>query len=157
MLQQFHAKATFFCLGKQIELFPKTFATTIQNGHSVGSHSFAHPNGWKTPPKTYVRDVLKGAEKVPGNLFRPPYGRITRTQSTMLKKQFRIVMWSLLSGDFDESNSANNCANAVIKHSRPGSIIVFHDSEKAAPRMLPALNKVLQELTNKGYTFSAIQ
>lgn len=157
LLEKYKARATFFCVGKQIELFPDTFASTIQRGHTVGSHSYSHPNGWKTPTAKYVQDVLTGANKVPGNLFRPPYGRITRSQSAILKKQFRIVMWSLLTGDFDLKQSAQQCADITIKNARPGSIIVFHDSQKAAPRMIPALQQVLNDLSKQNFTFSGIQ
>lgn len=151
-LQRYHAKATFFCIGKNVQTHPELFKRITSEGHRVGNHTQHHLNGWKTPVSEYLADTATAASVIPGNLFRPPYGRIKKEQAKALK-DYRIIMWDVLSGDFDTRISGEKCAHHVIWNARPGSIIVFHDSEKAFPRLEYALPAVLAYFSMQGYTF----
>ena len=163
-LDKYNAKATFFCLGKNIELNPDIFKRITGNGHSIGNHTYDHLNGWKTPNKDYVNSILKTAEIIdqligPNNskLFRPPYGKINRTQTkSLVKINYRIIMWSVLSADFDNAIDDVTCLNNVIRNSKNGSIIVFHDSVKAFDKLQIVLPKVLDHFSRNGYSFNAI-
>lgn len=156
LLAEHNAKATFFCVGSQVEKHPEIFNSLTQNGHRVANHSHTHPNGWKTKNAPYFRDVLTADRLIKSTYFRPPYGRITQSQARALKTRFSLVMWDVLSGDFDASRSAQRCAQAVIRHTEPGSIVVFHDSQKAATRMMPALRESLNALNDRGMQFSVL-
>ncbi|MCC6600018.1 MAG: polysaccharide deacetylase family protein [Crocinitomicaceae bacterium] len=156
LLESYNAKATFFCLGKNAVRYPEIMEKTVLAGHTIGNHSFSHPDGWRTSNYEYIRDVLRASKAISSSLFRPPYGRISKGQAARLKTRFQLVMWGIITGDFDASRTAVQCAEVVIKNATPGSIIVFHDSEKAAERMLPALQQTLEFLSNSGYIFSSI-
>lgn len=150
LLRKYDAKATFFCVGENAARFPEIVAQIRAEGHTLGNHTHNHLNGWKTPTRTYVSNALEAAESLPTGWFRPPYGRIRAAQAHYLQKAgFRVVMWDVLSCDFDRQYNARDCARFVIRHARPGSIVVFHDSAKAAPRCLPALETVLRYYRNK--------
>lgn len=158
-LKKFNAKATFFCIGKNVKENPDVFQKIIDEGHSIGNHTQNHLNGFKTNDKVYVDDVLEAAKYIKSNFFRPPYGRLKIFQSKVLKslkQPFQIIMWTVLSGDFDKSISPQRCLENVLLKTRPGSIIVFHDSEKAAENLMFALPKILKTLTEKGYIFNKI-
>ncbi len=160
-LKQYGAAATFFCIGKNVVQYPDTYAQIIAAGHAVGNHTFSHLNGWKTPDEIYVADAQKAAAVMPTRLFRPPYGRIKKTQARRLSIMFKkynvkIVMWDVLSADFDASFSAQACIDTVLRHTRPGSVIVFHDSEKAFPNLRLILPIVLAELHRQGFDFQAL-
>ena len=146
MLAASEVKATFFCIGDNVQKHPELYRRILDEGHAVGNHTFHHLNGWRSNDETYLEDVEKCADLVSSRLFRPPYGRIGYRQMQLLKQQYRIIMWDVLSGDFDELLTADDCANNVLSGMRGGSIIVWHDSEKAAPRMLPALERVLHTI-----------
>ena len=212
LLKEYHAKATFFCIGENIEKHPEIFDQVLAEGHNVGNHSFNHLNGWKTPISTYIENVEKAKEiicvkqetrfkiqdfriekleerekkKESGDsnqdnrtesieereekienrkenkvknvkLFRPPYGKITPKQIKTLQGQgFKIVMWEVISGDFDAKLSVENCINNVLKNSKPGSIVVFHDSLKASEKLKEVLPKILEYYHQKGFEFKAI-
>lgn len=156
MLAQYNAKATFFCLGKQAEAHPELFARIRAEGHTIGLHSYDHPDGWKTCTMQYVRNVLRGAQTIDAHFFRPPYGHLTFAQSSLLRKRYKIVMWDVLSADWDASNTPEQCAQNVIRHAESGSIVVFHDSVKAAPRMAYALECTLRHFSDRGYLFKAL-
>ena len=156
-LEKYNAKATFFCIGNNVENYPKEFEEIIQQGHSVGNHTYNHMNGWNNSLLSYMRDVRKCETVFNSTLFRPPHGRMSNKQRTVLSKEFKVIMWDVLSGDFDTSLSGEECAEAVIDHTTNGSIIVFHDSKKAAERLKNALPIVLETLTAQGYTFKAIE
>ena len=158
-----NAKATFFCIGKNVEAFPELYRRILLEGHRVGNHTYNHLNGWKMSDQDYVADILKAKKVIDSNLFRPPYGRITNFQAKLLQRNFtakeelfRIVMWNVLSGDFDKTLDGEQCANKVISNTRNGSMIVFHDSEKAFPRLEIALPKVLEHFRKKGFRFESI-
>ena len=153
-LAQFNAKATFFCLGKNIERHPAIFKKILLAGHGIGNHTYSHKNGWKTANEIYLNDVAAFPYRT--KLFRPPYGRISLSQIALLKSEYSIIMWDVLSGDFDTTISNEQCLSNVIDHARPGSIIVFHDSMIAQERMEYALPKVLEHYTTKGYCFEKI-
>ncbi|MCW3073206.1 MAG: polysaccharide deacetylase [Flaviaesturariibacter sp.] len=158
-LKKFDAKATFFCIGKNVCDHPQVFQQISTEGHSIGNHTFHHLNGWKTPAKEYMADVEAAAACLPTNLFRPPYGRIKRSQAAGIRSVFpnaKIIMWDVLSGDFDQSISPEQCLQNVLQKTVPGSIIVFHDSEKAYPHLAYALPKVLAAFAASGYSFKAI-
>ena len=159
-LKKFDAKATFFCIGKNVLANPGIYERIIDEGHAVGNHSFNHVNGWKTGDTAYLDDVAEAAKYIDSNLFRPPYGRITRFQLSQLSlPRFRLktVMWTVLCGDFDTEISPEKCLKNVISKSGPGSVVVFHDSEKADIRMRYALTGTLEYFTGKGYRFDRIR
>ncbi|TBO40947.1 polysaccharide deacetylase family protein [Pedobacter kyonggii] len=178
-LKVFNAKATFFCIGDNIVKHPEVFERVKNDGHAIGNHTFNHLKGWKTDNEIYLQNTLKCQELTQTNLFRPPYGRIRKSQIKSLKSVVRspksifqnqqsdlglktidsglnIVMWDVLSGDFDTKLSPEKCYQNVIKHTENGSIIVFHDSLKAFDRLSYALPKVLAYFTEKGFTFSTL-
>lgn len=152
VLKQFGARATFFCIGKNVAANPRLYQRILEEGHTTGNHTHHHLNGWKTLPDAYIADTAKAATHINSKLFRPPYGRITRKQARLLNA-YKIIMWDVLSGDFDITLSNEKCAHHVIWNARPGSIIVFHDSEKALPRLQYALPAVLSYFTAQGYRF----
>jgi peptidoglycan/xylan/chitin deacetylase (PgdA/CDA1 family) len=157
-LKKYDAKATFFCIGKNVVQYPDVYRQILAAGHATGNHTFSHVNGWKTSTADYIRDVQKAGEVIDSSLFRPPYGRIRKAQAKKLvdvleKKCVRIVMWDVLSADFDTSFSPQRCAEVVLRYAEPGSVIVFHDSAKAFPNLQHALPVVLATLRDKGYSF----
>lgn len=153
ILKQANAKATFFCIGKNIEHYPELFQQIIQEGHAVGNHTWNHLHAFNVSTEQYLDGVKKTDRLVNTYLFRPPYGKLTPKLYQSLRKTHRIVMWDVLSGDFDLSVSGEICAQRVIKHSRSGSIIVFHDSTKAWPRLQVALPQVIHYFQQQGYGF----
>ena len=167
-LKQFDAKATFFCIGKNVYQHRTVFERILAEGHTVGNHTQNHTNGWKSNDFFYMKDIQLAKELIPSNLFRPPYGRIKRSQIKLLQKSynknnekaddsvFNIIMWSVLSGDFDKNISKEKCLENVLKTTEKGSIIVFHDSAKAFERMEYSLPKTLEHFSKLGYQFKAI-
>ncbi len=146
-LKKINAKATFFCIGKNVKEYPDIFQRIIDEGHSVGNHTYDHLNGWKTNNFTYFKNINKAHQLIKSNIFRPPYGRITHAQAIGIEKLFpkmKIIMWDVLSGDFDTDLSPEKCYQNVIETATPGSIIVFHDSDKAWARLEYVLPKFLE-------------
>ena len=159
-LKKYNARATFFCIGKNLLENPEVYKRILEEGHAVGNHSFSHMNGWKTKNADWLADIAKAKKYIDSNLFRPPYGRITRFQLKALAGQgyrLKTVMWSVLSGDFDTGISPEACCKNVMRNAKSGSVIVFHDSEKANIRMSYALPVVLKYFTEKGYRFEKIE
>ena len=131
----------------------------ISDGHKPGNHTYNHLNGWKTEDKKYLEDIRQAQILSTANLFRPPYGRITRFQLKALqgeKFNLKTIMWNVLSGDFDEKITRENCYLNVVNNTGPGSIVVFHDSLKALPRLQYALPRVLEYFTQKGFQFKTL-
>jgi peptidoglycan-N-acetylglucosamine deacetylase len=163
-LKEYNAKATFFCIGKNVVAYPEIYKRILNEGHSVGNHTHNHLNGWKTPDQEYIRNIGEARKYIDSNLFRPPYGRITKFQVRLLtaaenlkqKAVFKIIMWDVLSGDFDIAATADKCVKNVTSKARAGSVVVFHDSEKAMPRMQKALKESLKYFSEKGFSFNAI-
>lgn len=156
LLAQFDAKATFFCIGKNAQNHPKIVTRILNEGHAIGNHTQTHRRGWKTGYAQYLRDVVQAKQYLNTTLFRPPYGQITRSQTRALKNQFHLIMWDILSGDFDPEMSVEQCVQIVSNQCVSGSIVVFHDSMKASPILLQSLPIILQQLKEKGFAFSAI-
>jgi peptidoglycan-N-acetylglucosamine deacetylase len=152
-LKQHHAKASFFCIGKNVAANPGIFQRILEEGHAVGNHSYQHKNGWKVSNEEYYDDIAKAKELIGSNLFRPPYGKIRYAQIDHLKRkmQLQTVMWTVLSGDFDPVLSGADCLENVIRNMLPGSIILFHDSAKAYEKVIYALPLVLKEIKNRGW------
>jgi len=156
ILDQFNAKATFFCVGSNVKKNTDIFNKVLDAGHSVGNHTFTHKDGWQTDRISYFHDVRHCARLVNSELFRPPFGRLKIKQTQFLQRHYKIVMWDVLSGDFDANISAEKCYNNVINNATNGSIIVFHDSLKAEDKVLKVLPRVLEYFSNLGYRFEAI-
>lgn len=165
-LTAYSAQATFFCIGDNIRKNPALYTRIQQAQHAVGNHTFNHLNGWKTPCERYVQNIddcnavltefqLAGNASGKPRLFRPPYGRITRRQIRSITG-YRIIMWDVLSVDYNKNLSAEACLRNTIRACRPGSIIVFHDSLKAQKNMMYALPRVLDHFTTEGYVFKAL-
>jgi peptidoglycan/xylan/chitin deacetylase (PgdA/CDA1 family) len=158
-LKKFNAKATFFCIGDNIDKHPDIFNRLHSEGHAIGNHTYNHLKGWSTEDETYIENFNKCQTLTQTNLFRPPYGRIKGSQSRELKAQSSkpdIVMWDVLSGDFDEKLKPQNCLDNVIWNTENGSIIVFHDSLKAQPRLEFVLPRALQFWKEKGFEFGIL-
>jgi len=155
-LAQYGIRATFFCVGENIHRHPALFDRLKEAGHPVGNHTFSHLNGWKTGDAEYLEDVSLCQDLVGGKLFRPPYGRAKKSQLRTLRKTHEIVFWDVLSGDFDTSISPEKCRENVIRNTKNGSIIVFHDSLKALPRVRYALPRSIEHLLAKGYAFEVL-
>lgn len=159
VLKAYNAKATFFCIGKNVVENPSVYKRILEDGHAVGNHTYNHLNGWKTSKSIYLANILEAQKYIDSDLFRPPYGRISRYEQKALaglKEPFKIIMWSILSGDFDVNISPEQCCKNVIENAKNGSVIVFHDSEKANERMYYSLPIVLRYFTEKGYLFEKI-
>ncbi|WP_396157879.1 polysaccharide deacetylase family protein [Flavobacterium sp.] len=164
ILDNHHIKATFFCIGDNVRKHPEIVQKIISKQHSVGNHTYSHLKGWKTKTKTYISNTeaceikLNSLFKIRNSkLFRPPYGKITPWQSYKLRKLgYKIIMWDVLSKDYDASISAEKCYENVIKNVSSGSIIVFHDSNKAKENILNSLEKAIETLKNKGFNFEKI-
>lgn len=150
------AKATFFCIGRNCAENPAILARIRAEGHGVGDHTWDHLRGKRTETATYLENVARSSELTSRSVFRPPYGSLTRGQSKALRNSFRIVLWDILSGDYHPGVDAATCARRVITHARPGSIIVFHDSLKAAATLRGALPHVLEHFSRAGYRFEAL-
>lgn len=151
ILRQYSAKATFFCVGENIIKNRGIYDQVVAEGHLTGNHTHNHLKGWTTTLTDYWENVALCRQQVPEKIFRPPYGKITPRQWRLLSTHYKVIFWSLLSGDFDSRVSPDSCSDQVIRKVRPGSIVVFHDSQKAARNVLNALPKVLDHLTEKGY------
>lgn len=158
-LRKYGAKATFFCIGKNVVAHRDLYQEIFHDGHAVGNHTQDHLNGLKTTTRVYIDNILEASRHIDSKLFRPPYGRIKRTQLKMLREKMpgvKVIMWDVLSGDFDTGRSAHECLQQVLFKSRSGSIIVFHDSEKAWERMEYTLPRVLEHFSRKGIRMEAL-
>jgi peptidoglycan/xylan/chitin deacetylase (PgdA/CDA1 family) len=157
ILKQYQIKATFFCIGDNIKKNPEIFQRILEDGHFVGNHTQSHLNGWKTEDEVYFKNIEECSELVNSKLFRPPYGRIKKSQHSILNTQYSIIMWDVLSGDFDAKTTPEQCYNNVIKNTKSGSIIVFHDSVKASENLKKTLPKAIDFLLKKGFVFDVIK
>ena len=159
-LKKFNAKATFFCIGKNVMEYPAIYQQILLEGHSVGNHTHNHLNGFKTNDEEYYKNIATAGSYIASKLFRPPYGKATRRQLKNLTagtNGFTPVMWSVLSGDFDTGITAETCLQNVIRNTSDGAIVVFHDSEKAFNKLQQTLPKLLQYFFERGYYFEKIQ
>ena len=156
-LEQFKAKATFFCVGKNVKENPEIFNSILQAGHSIGNHTHNHIKGWNTSKADYLKNIEKASKFINSELFRPPYGQIKPKQGKeILALGYKIIMWNVLSFDWDESVSENQCMDNVISIVQKGSIVVFHDSVKASRNLKFALPKVLEYFSERGFEFKSL-
>jgi peptidoglycan/xylan/chitin deacetylase (PgdA/CDA1 family) len=156
VLNSYDAKATFFSVGDNVRKHPNVFRQVIDAGHTVGNHTFNHLNGWYSENLPYFQNVRKCAALVKSDLFRPPYGKLLPSQTRFLQRHYKVVMWDVLSGDFDAEISAEQCLLNVVKNARRGSIVVLHDSVKTVKKLEYVLPKVLDHFSERGYTFERL-
>ena len=156
MLAQYNAKATFFCVGDNVRKYPDLFERIKAEGHSVGNHTFNHLNGLRTKVSEYIDNVKLADPLINSNLFRPPHGRMKHRQTIALSEGRKIILWDVLSKDYDTRVSPERCWQNVENYVSNGSIILFHDNIKATPRQRYALEKTLQRYTEEGYQFKTI-
>tara|TARA_B100001250_G_scaffold114092_1_gene96548 strand:+ start:4711 stop:5322 length:612 start_codon:yes stop_codon:yes gene_type:complete len=155
-LKEEQIKATFFLVGEQIRQHPRLVQDIIKEGHVVGNHSYSHQNGWTSNNTTYLKDVEKCQALMPENtLFRPPYGKISRTQIKCLKKKYQIILWDVLSWDFSTNITPQKIKKNVLANTTEGSIIVFHNNQKSLKNLSPILKEIIQKLKRKGFLFSS--
>ena len=156
-LKENDIKATFFCIGDNVLKYPETFERIVKEQHSIGNHTHNHLNGWKTDNIQYYKNILQAAKYIPSKLFRPPYGKIKPTQANyLLKRGWRIIMWNSLSADFDTTIDGITCFNNVRSTMKNGSIVVFHDSEKAFDRMKISLPLLIEYCREQHYEIRAL-
>ena len=162
ILRKYDAKATFFCIGNNVKKYPETFELVKKEGHSVGCHTFNHENGWKTKTDDYIKSFEAANELIHSNLFRPPHGKIKRSELKKLGVQtrhamsLRIVAWTVIAYDWDHALSPEEVYQNVIKNASDGAIVAFHDSLKAYNNMISALPRVLEYYSNQGFVFKAL-
>jgi peptidoglycan/xylan/chitin deacetylase (PgdA/CDA1 family) len=158
LLHKHKAQATFFLIGQNAEKYPELVQLILENGHSIGNHTHNHLKGNLTPTESYIENVTKAAKVLPPTyLFRPPYGRITPSQGKkLIENDYQIVLWDVLSGDFDTTLNINKAMSKMKKKIKPGSIVVFHDSLKAKKNLTALLPDFLRYFINKGYEFKSI-
>ena len=157
-LDKYNAKATFFCIGRNVDRHPEIYTEIIKRGHAVGNHTYSHLKGWQTKNREYIEDVDLASQFITSKLFRPPYGKIGRKQIKAIKsKGYKIFMWDVLSEDYNTQISPENCLNNVLKYTRNGSIIVFHDSIKGSKNLYPTLPTVLETYTEQGFEFHKLK
>ncbi|MBN1252155.1 MAG: polysaccharide deacetylase family protein [Bacteroidales bacterium] len=155
-LDNFNAKATFFCVGDNVEKYPHLYNQILDKDHVVGNHTFNHLSGWKTETSDYVENIYKAENLISSDLFRPPHGLLKNSQIQALKNNFKIIMWDVLSMDYEEKISPLQCLKNVTNNAKNGSIIVFHDSIKAWKNLQYALPKTLEYFSELGYSFNSI-
>ena len=156
-LQKYKAKATFFCIGKNVKKYPAILERIKKEGHSIGNHTFNHLNGFKTNNTDYIENIQQAAKLIESNLFRPPYGRLKTSQArSIIRAGYKVVMWDVLSADFDTTITPEKCLKNVLSKTSSGSIVVMHDSIKAKDKIFYALPKILNYYTERGYVFKSI-
>ncbi len=153
VLKKYNIKATFFCVGENIIKNPKIFERIKQEGHQVGNHTHNHLKGWKSSTSNYVSNIEKCQQLTQTNLFRPPYGRITKKQFNLVKNSYKVVFWDVLTCDYDKFTSPKKCLKNSIKYTRNGSIIVFHDNIKADKNLMFALPQYIEHFLKLNYKF----
>ncbi len=159
-LKRYNAKATFFCIGDNVKKYPEIYKKVIDDGHAIGNHTMHHINGWQTDDENYVDDIKEAGKYINSNLFRPPYGRIKKSQIHKIQNsnlKLKTIMWSVLAGDWVSTLTPQKCFLQIKAKIYPGCIVVFHDSEKANERMSYALPKLLEYFTRLGFTFNKIE
>jgi peptidoglycan/xylan/chitin deacetylase (PgdA/CDA1 family) len=156
ILDKFGVKATFFCVGDNVRKFPEIFEEIKLRGHAAGNHSMRHLKGFNTDFKTYINDIEEADSYIHSPLLRPPYGRITFRQLRFLQKKYKIIMWDVITRDYNPCFSSEKILSIVKKYTRNGSIIVFHDSEKTAKNMLEILPQAIEWLLQNNYELKII-
>ena len=156
ILQRFNIQATFFCVGENVQNYPEVYANVLQSGHNTGNHTFNHLKGFSVPPVEYVENVHKASEYIQSKLFRPPHGQITHRLWKLLQTDFQIIMWDVLTCDYDKTLSPESILKNIKRYSRNGSIVVFHDSIKAKGNVLNALPLAIEFWQKEGYSFGLL-
>lgn len=157
ILKQHNIKATFFCVGDNVQKHAEIYQRILTEKHAVGNHTFNHLKGWNTHSQNYIQNIEKCASYVSTNLFRPPYGKVKKSQFRILHSKFKIIMWDVLSGDYDKKTSPEKCLKNVIDTVRNGSIIVFHDSIKAQKNIEYALPRFIEYAKENGFEFEILK
>lgn len=155
-LEKFNAQATFFLIGKNVADHGHLFQQVIHSGNAIGNHTYDHLNGWKTKESVYLDNISKAARLIPSKLFRPPFGKIRKGQVRQLA-DYKIIMWDILAGDFDRRLNKEKALEVIFSRTKHGSIIVMHDSIKAAENLYYLLPKILEHFSDKGFTFRKIK
>ena len=163
-LAKYEAKATFFCVGDNLVKYPEVAEHVLAQGHVLANHTHNHLKGWRTPLQEYLQDVAQcqaALDKLlqpqrSHALFRPPYGRISSRQAAKLRGRYELVMWDVLTNDYDNTLAPEICLQNTLKHTQSGSIIVFHDSLKARRNMMYALPRFLEYFCGLGYSFKTL-
>ena len=156
ILDKYRLKATFFCGGENVQKYPELYAKILQRGHKTGNHTFNHLKGISVSSGKYMANVHQASEYIDSKLFRPPYGRITCRQKRLLQSRFQIIMWDLLTCDYNRKLSPESILNNIKRFTHNGSIVVFHDSIKAKDNMLTVLPLAIEFWKNEGYTFGIL-
>lgn len=156
ILNAYDVKATFFCVGENITKNPDIFKMVLDRGHKIGNHSYNHLKGWNTENTNYYENINKFNEIYKTDIFRPPYGKISPNQILELKSKYEIILWSVLTYDYDKKVSPEACLNIAIDNSKRGAIVVFHDSIKASDNMLYALPRYIEKMKERGYEFEIL-
>ncbi|MEI8047073.1 MAG: polysaccharide deacetylase family protein [Bacteroidota bacterium] len=157
ILEKYNIKATFFCVGENVQKYPEVFEMLLSPGHAVGNHTFHHVKGWKTDLDTYLSEIEQCNQLVKSKWFRPPHGQINRKIARQVRKNYNIIMWTALTGDYDKNLTGEQCLANAVKNTKPGSIIVFHDSIKARERMEYALPLYIEFCLREGYSFGILK
>ncbi len=157
ILDEFHAKATFFCLGRNVERHQDIYQSILVKGHAVGNHTYSHLKGWKSNNLEYIKDIELASKYIQSRLFRPPYGQIKRSQIRYLKTRYKIVLWEVMSHDYEHRVSKEKSLQKVLRYSKEGSILVFHDSVKAWPKLKYILPRIIEHFSMKGFRFERIE
>lgn len=152
-LKKFDAKATFFCVGENVERNIDIFQQVVHAGHTVGNHSYSHKNGWYSDNDSYYNDVDRASKLIDSPYFRPPYGKLKYSQYKFLKSKFKIVMWDVLAEDYKASMSAGDCVEKIKKQALPGSVIVLHDNDKFYEKLRVVLPEILEYFSDQGFVF----
>lgn len=165
-LQAYHAKATFFCVGDNVNRYPHIYQQILRKGHVVGNHTYHHLNGWETKDQEYFNDIgqcenslqqyLPEKTRPLKKLFRPPHGKIRKSQIQFLKHEHTIVMWDILSGDFDQDFNEEKCLEKCVSNTTAGTIIIFHDSHKAEKNLRYVLPRYLDHFASAGFRFDVL-
>ncbi|MDL2230428.1 polysaccharide deacetylase family protein [Alistipes sp. OttesenSCG-928-L06] len=156
-LRRYDFKATFFCLGKNVEQHPDVFQQILDEGHAVGNHTYSHQKGWEMKTWRYIEDIDFADDLIHSNLLRPPYGRIKPIQARLLSERYNLIMWSVLSQDYSRLISPRQCLHNVTRHVTNGSIVLFHDSVKAFRNLRYALPRALDYLHDNGFHCAKIE
>ena len=163
LLKKFNAKATFFCIGDNVTKYKEIYREIVEEGHTTGNHTFHHLNGWKNDKASYLentvlcRHAMHSLNPALKNYFRPPYGKLRLSQYATLRKDYKIILWDVLTRDWEKEKSAISCFEIIKHKAKPGSIIVLHDSIKAKVRMLPALEMTLEHYAALGFRFESLE
>ncbi|MBW7846327.1 MAG: polysaccharide deacetylase family protein [Bacteroidia bacterium] len=156
ILNQYNAKATFFCVGENVEKYPETFQLILDANHAVGNHTYNHLKGWKTNTVNFAENINKASKIISSSLFRPPYGRITMEQIKSVSKDYKIIMWSVLTRDYEKNLNINKAIKKLCNQTSQGDIVVFHDSRKAEKNMFILLKQMLEFFSKQGYRFEKL-